>query len=195
MLCLSHHVLWLPCDSISISISISWRSPMHPRVDTACRTATQQRTEVSKEDERQWDWTRTVNRSCEGSVEREQQQEPSALNLFQRKPSAATERSRNQADGSLLNQGTQQQRTESAACSVVPSSPAASGILLCGMSDRPQCGRSFKGLPSKFFSHVTLTDSCHFHIVVSRTTLLFPAPHFDNPTTPLIARRHTKEFR
>ena len=55
--------------------------------------------------------------------------------------------------------------------------------------------RTYKGLPSNPFSRVTLTDSCHFHSsFLTTTTLLFPAPPVDNPTTPLIARRHTHEF-
>ena len=37
--------------------------------------------------------------------------------------------------------------------------------------------------------HATFTSS-----FFTTTTLLFPAPLFDNPTTPLIARRHTHEF-
>ena len=44
---------------------------MHFRVHAACRTATRQRSEVSKEDDRKWEWTSTVNRSCEDSAERE----------------------------------------------------------------------------------------------------------------------------
>ena len=46
---------------------------MHFRVHATYRTATRQRTEVSKEDERQWDWTSTVKRSGEDSAEREQE--------------------------------------------------------------------------------------------------------------------------
>ena len=46
---------------------------MRFRVHAAYRTATRQRTEVSKEDERPWDWTSTVKRSGEDSAEREQE--------------------------------------------------------------------------------------------------------------------------
>ena len=46
---------------------------MHFGVHAANRTATRHCTEVSMEDERQWEWTSTVKRSCEDSVEREQE--------------------------------------------------------------------------------------------------------------------------
>ena len=43
-----------------------------------------------------------------------------------------------------------------------------------------------KRSPSNFFSHVTLTDSCHLHIVVSHCyrKILLPAPPSDNPESP-----------
>ena len=54
--------------------------------------------------------------------------------------------------------------------------------------------RTYKGLPSNPLLRVTLADSCHFHSSFhTTTTLLFPAPPVENPTTPLIAR-HTHEF-
>ena len=54
---------------------------MHFRVHAACRTASRQRTEVSKEDERQWEWTSTVNRSCEDSAERQLEKAGTKLSL------------------------------------------------------------------------------------------------------------------
>ena len=48
----------------------TWRSPLHFRVHAACRTESRQRTELSKEDEGQWERVSTVNR-CEDKVKQE----------------------------------------------------------------------------------------------------------------------------
>ena len=106
--------------SASLCTMSLWRSPMHFRVHVGCRTATRQRTEVPREDERRWDWTSTVKRSDEDSAEKEQE-------------AAATRRSHSaptEADSS--NRAKQE-----------PGGPAAtktepSGIFLCGGADRQQ---------------------------------------------------------
>ena len=84
-------------SSASLCTMSSWRSPMHFRVHAAYRTATRQRTEVSKEDERHLDWTSTVKRSGEDSAEWEQEAAgtPSAPIQRRRRLIAATERRRN----------------------------------------------------------------------------------------------------
>ena len=77
---------------------------MHFREHAACRTATRRRTELSKEDEGQWEWVSTVN-LCEDNAK--QEPEKAGTKLSHSAPTEADSSNRSkqdQADQTLLNQ-------------------------------------------------------------------------------------------
>ena len=169
---------------------------MHFRVH-AYRTATQHRTEVSKEDERQLDWTSTGERSGEDSAEREQ--ETAGTRRSNSAPTEADSRAKQEPGGPAAT------KTESAAGPVAhqrekrDEKRACSGTIDESISTTPpqrKRVRTYKKDYHPISSHMSRspTHGTFTSSFLTTTTLLFPAPSFDNPTTPLVARRHTHEF-